>query len=538
MKQYKPVVLIILDGFGISPDQIGSPWETAKHPTFSDIEKNYPFTALQASGIAVGLPWGKEGNSEVGHLAIGSGKIIYNHLPRISTAISDETFFSNEVFLKAANHVKQNNSSLHLMGLFSSGTVHSYSEHLYALMDFTTKQNISNVFLHLFSDGKDAYYKEGFKFFKELEDRLKSNYPNIKIASIIGRKYSMDRDNNWGLTEKAYKLFTESAGEEINSASSHIMNNYEKENYDSSISPAFISNTKRITDNDSVIFYNFREDSPRQLAQAFVEDNFNKFERIKLNNLFFVTMTEYSKNIPTIPAFHSTGVKNPLAKIISDNKLKQFHIAETVKYAHITYFLNGGNESKHEGEDWLLVPSLETPSFEISPEMSAEKITEEIIYNLDKYNFIVANFANADMVGHTGNFKATSKALEKLDKSISVIIPEVLKTGGAVVITADHGNAEEKTYKLTGEKKTEHSINPVPFYVISNEFKNTQPATQEEIKKKYQDTKGTLADVAPTVLDLLGLKPSEEMSGQSLLKNFPYYEPKISILKKLKFWEK
>ncbi len=518
-KKYKPVLLVILDGFGISPDRIGSPWEITKHPAFSEIEKFYPFTALQASGIAVGLPWGKEGNSEVGHLTIGAGRIILNSLPRISTAINDGSFFANKAFLSATEHVKTNGSSLHLMGLFSSGTVHAYSEHLYALLDFAKQEQIKNVFLHLFTDGKDAYYKEGADFFKKLEADIKKNYPNVKIASIIGRKFAMDRDGNWDRIKKAYELFVNGKGEEFEKSSEYIKSQYQKEIFDESTAPAKIEGGEgRISGNDAVIFFNFREDSARQITRAFVDEKFQGFERKLLNNLFFVTMTEYEKNIPVVPAFKSARIEYPLGRIISEAELKQLHIAESEKYAHITYFLNGGREAPFENENRILVPSLRVPSYDQAPEMSADKITNAVIANLEKQDFIAVNFANADMVGHTGNFEATAKAFEKIDECIGKILPKILGLGGAVIITADHGNAEEKIYKTTGEKKSMHSINPVPLYLISSDFKKEKNAVEEDINKQYKDVKGTLTDIAPTVLNLLGLKKPPSMTGQSLVK--------------------
>ncbi len=540
MKRFKPVVLAVLDGFGIPQDKFGSPWSDAKKPNFAEIEKFYPFTTLQASGIAVGLPWGKEGNSEVGHLNIGAGKIILNYLPRISRSIDDGSFFENPAFLKAAGHVKRNGSSLHLMGLFSSGTVHAYAEHLYSLLDFAEKNGIKNVFLHLFTDGKDAYQKEGASFYGKLEERLAENHPNAKIASIIGRKYSMDRNNNWDRTEKAYNLFVLGEGDEFQSASRYIENQYKKEIFDAAIGPAKMAGGGgRIKDNDAVIFYNFREDSPRQLTRAFMRRPFNKFDRKQLNNLLFVTMTEYDKELAApkappeggegsetenetvdgviFPAFESAAVEYPLARVVSEAGLKQLHVAESEKYAHVTFFINGGRETPFDGEDRILVPSPDVPSYNLAPEMSADKVAETITGNLGKYDLIIVNFANADMVGHTGDFNATVKAIEKIDECVGKIFPEVVKLGGAMVITADHGNAEEKRYRLTGEKKSMHSINPVPFYLIAEELKREDPRTEEEREKLYGSVKGTLTDVAPSVLALLGLKKPAEMTGKSLM---------------------
>ncbi|MEK7575984.1 MAG: 2,3-bisphosphoglycerate-independent phosphoglycerate mutase [Patescibacteria group bacterium] len=524
MKKYKPVVLVILDGLGVSQDKIGSPWETAVHPTFSEIEKNYPFTVLQASGLAVGLPWGKEGNSEVGHLTMGAGRIIYNYLPKISVSIEDRTFFNNEAFQKAIEHVNKNNSSLHIIGLFSSGTVHAYYKHLYALLDLMKQKDLKNVFLHLFTDGKDAYNKEGASFFKKLEEDLKKEYVPIKIASTIGRKYAMDRDENWDRIEKTYNLFVRGVGSQFQTVSSYIKEQYEKEIYDESIEPALVSNSpeSRIKDSDAVIFFNFREDSARELTHAFIDVDFNNFNREKINNLLFITMTEYDKNIPIIPAFKSANIENPLVKIISDIGLNQLHIAETEKYAHITYFFNGGKEEPFEREERILIPSPEVESYEQTPEMSALETKNALLENILKYDFIAVNFANADMVGHTGNLEATARALETLDSCLKEIMEKVLEIDGALIVTSDHGNAEEKIYKMTGEKKSMHSLNPVPFYLISKEIKKLKPANQEKIDESYKDIKGTLTDIAPTILELLGLRKPPEMTGDSLIDKIVY----------------
>ena len=518
INQHKPVLLVILDGFGVSPDKFGSPWEIAEHSTFSEIEKHYPFTTIQASGIAVGLPWGKEGNSEVGHLTIGAGKIILNYLPQISTAIEDKSFFDNETFISAIKHAETNNSSLHLMGLFSSGTVHSYVEHLYALLELTKQKNVGRVFLHLFTDGKDAYEKEGANFFKKFEEKIKTEYPNASIASVIGRKYSMDRDGNWDRTEKAYNLLTKGEGEEFDSASDYINSQYQKDIFDTPMEAGLSGGeTSRIKNDDAVIFYNFREDSPRQITRAFTDKDFGKFEREYFHNLFFVTMTEYDKNLPARPAYESAKIEYPLARIVEESGLTQFHVSESEKYAHITFFLNGGRETAFEHEERILIESPRVPSYDEAPEMSADKVTESIISALDKYDFIVANFANADMVGHTGNIEATAKAIEKIDESLGKIIEKVLSMDAVMIITADHGNAEEKIYKKTGEKKSMHSINPVPFYLISNKHKREQPLTEEQINKTYKEVMGTLTDVAPTVLGLLEIKKPASMTGKNLL---------------------
>ena len=523
-KDYRPVVLVIIDGFGVPEEKSISTWEAAEQPNFAELEKHFPFTTLQASGIAVGLPWGESGNSEVGHLTIGAGKIIHNYLPKISSAIKDGSFFQNEAFAKSIDHIKKTGGQLHFMGLYSTGTVHAYFEHLYALLDLA-KQNNLTAYLHLFTDGKDAYKKEGGDFYAGLEKFLSENYPDVKIASIIGRTYAMDRNGDWDKTRKAYELFTDGEGNYFDSASEYIKSQYAKDLGDDAVEAGASSNREgRIRDGDSVIVFNFREDSVRQITKAFVADDFPFFPRKKLENIIFATMTEYDKSLScfsggqTCPAaFKSAEIENPLAKIISQNGLKQLHMAETEKYAHITYFLNGGAETSFDGEDRILVPSPPGGHYELAPEMSADKITENVLENLTKYHFIAVNFANADMVGHTGNFEATAKALEKVDECIGKITSKVLELGGVAIITSDHGNAEEKIYKFSGENKTKHSLNPVPFFLIGQDFKSPESLGGKTIGQKYKDVAGTLSDIAPTVLELLGLETPPEMTGKSLI---------------------
>jgi 2,3-bisphosphoglycerate-independent phosphoglycerate mutase len=513
---YKPVVLVVLDGFGIDTSAVNSPWQIAKHPAFFEIEKFWPFTTLQASGVSVGLPWKEEGNSEVGHLTMGSGRIIFNHLPRIISAINNGSFFQNEAFLKAIKQVREKNSSLHLLGLFSSGSVHSYEEHVLALLELVKKNAIPKVYLHLFADGRDSPQREAAEFIKNFKEEL-AKYPMAKIASLIGREYAMDRDGNWEKTEKTYKLLTEGQGNAFQDAVSYLEEQYKKGLNDEKIEPAYASTKEGLIKNgDAVIFWNFREDSARQLTQSFIDKNFTKFKREYLNDLVFVTMTEYDKKFSTPAAFPPLDVKWPLSAVISQAGLKQLHLAESEKYAHVTYFFNGGSEKPFDNEERILIPSPGVP-FEEKPEMSAEKVTEAILENINKYDFILANFANADMVGHTANFEACVKAIESLDYFIGKIIPVVTENGGILIITADHGNIEEKIYKLTGEKRTKHSNNPVPFYLISEDLKRKESRTEEEIKTNYRKVEGTLADIAPTILELFNLPEPEEMTGRSLL---------------------
>ncbi len=512
----KPLALIILDGFGYDKRATESPWQLAKHPNFSEIEKWYPFTTLQASGLAVGLPWGEEGNSEVGHLTMGSGKIIYNHLPRIIMSINEGTFDKNEAFVEAAEHIGKTGGNLHIMGLFSSGSVHAYIDHLYALLDFS-KINKLKTYLHLFTDGRDAPQNEAGNFTKQLEERLEKYHPNIKISSVVGRRFAMDRDEKWDFTEKTYKLLTEKRGEEYELASIYIEKNYKNGKTDEFIEPGFSKEGESIKNGDAVIFFNYREDSARQITSAFVKDGFDKFERKKIANLKFVSMTQYDEKLPTTIAFPPITVKNPLSKIISSTSLRQLHIAETEKYAHITYFFNGGTEKPFENEERALIPSHQTPHYDETPEMSAQKITNKVLESLGSYDFFVINFANADMVGHTGNFEACIKAIETLDKQIGQIVPKILEVGGSAIITSDHGNVEEKMYKLTGEKMTKHTTNPVPFYLIGKDWQKNTAANIEEIANSYKEVNGTLTDVAPTILEILGTQKPEEMSGKSLI---------------------
>lgn len=520
-KTYKPVVLLILDGFGVNVSVPESTWKFAKRPTFEDLEKFWPYTTLQASGIAVGLPWGNPGNSEIGHLTIGAGRVLYHHLPRIITSIEDKSFFENEALLAAVNKAKEPGARLHFMGLFSSGSVHAYVEHLHALMDLAKAQEVPEVYLHLFGDGKDSQPNEMEGFLEKFSEKLK-DYPNIKIGSVVGRYYAMDRDENWGRTEIAYNLLVNGKGIAFQDPLAHIKKEYKKDHGDILLDPGFLADESgnaigRIKDGDAVIFYNFREDSVRQLTSAFVDERMDRFDRGERLNLEFVTMTEYEKRLQVRVAFPALDISWPLARVISDAGLKQLHISESEKYAHVTYFFNGGIEKPFPGEERILVPSPEARSFDERPEMSAEKVTDAVIKNLGRYDFILANFANGDLVGHTGNFEATVKAIEVLDFSVGKIVASVLEVDGAVLITSDHGNAEEKRYRMTGEKRTKHTTNPVPCYFISNESRKSAARSSQEVDAKYKDVGGVLTDVAPTVLTLMGIGVPSEMTGYSLL---------------------
>ena len=517
MARPKPLILIILDGFGISLEKEGNPVHEAKTPTLNEIERNFPFTTLQASGVAVGLPWGEAGNSEVGHLTIGSGRAIYHHLPRIINAIYDGSFFKNEALLKAAEHVRKNNSSLHIAGLISSGSVHSYIDHLYALIDFTKRENLERVYLHIFTDGKDAPPNEGAKFLTQLLERFQKTAPQVKLASVIGRFFALDRDLQWDRTKKCYELLTEGKGEKINSIPEYLLVSYGEGVTDEFIKPAVSSQSAIIKEGDALIFSDFREDSMRQIVHAFTDDAFDYFPRKKISNLLVVTMTEYQKGMNALAAFPQLEINWPLSRVLGEAGLAHLHIAETQKYAHTTYFFNGGKEKPFMGEDRILIPSINTAHFDEVPQMRAPEITAKILENFDKYDVIIANFANADMVGHSGNFQAAIKAVEVLDESLGQIMNSVLAQDATLLITADHGNIELKRNAITGEKRTEHSINPVPFYVVGKGFKRKNARKENEIEKQKKEVEGILTDVAPTILELLGIEQPEEMSGKSLM---------------------
>lgn len=516
---HKPVVLVILDGYGRGLENAANAIFKAKKPNIDFIEKNFGVTNLQASGIAVGLPWGEEGNSEGGHLNIGSGRIVYQYLPRITFAIRDGSFFNNPELLGAAEHVKKNNSAFHIIGLLSQGNVHSYIDHFYAALDFAKNEKLERVFIHAFTDGRDSPPRDSLQFYEKIKNKLERDYPFAKIADLIGRQFAMDRDNNWGRIEKAYRLLTESQGEIFSDVKTAIKSDYDKNLTDEFIEPKIIEK-EPIKNNDAVIFINFREDSARQLTESFVSESFEKFKRKKINNLYFATMTRYDKNLPLHVLFESLSIDKPLAKVISDAGKLQMHIAETEKYAHVTYFFNGGIEASYPNEERLLVPTQHDYNFAENPAMSASEITEKVVESIEskKYDFIIVNYANADMIGHTGDFKATVKAIEIIDDKIGQITEAALKVNGILIITADHGNADEKIDLLTGAPLTEHSANPVPFYLIGNDFKREK--SQEEIEIVKLEVGGILADVAPTILELMGLPQPPEMTGKSLLKLF------------------
>ena len=511
-----------MDGFGISREARGNAILAAKKPNLDAIEARYPFTSLQASGIAVGLPWGEAGNSEVGHLTMGAGRVIYQHLTRITSSIQEGTFYENPTFLHAIEHVRTNQSQLHLLGLVSSGSVHSYIDHLYALMELLQRSGLERVYLHVITDGKDAPQNEAAAFLRQIEERIMARSPRVVIASIVGRHWAMDRDEQWDRIRKAYELLTQGASASFNDASAYLEQSYANGITDEYIEPACrIENggaVGRIKSGDGLIIFNFREDSVREIAAAFAKDAFDSFPREKISNLAMVTLTQYDKNLPGVQvAFPPLEINWPVARAIAGAGKTQLHIAETEKYAHVTYFFNGGIEKPFPDEDRLLVSSSPVPHFDEHPEMKTPEICAKIIERIREYDFILGNFANGDLVGHTGNFSAVVKAIEVIDESIGKIRDAVLAVGGVLVITADHGNAEQKIHPISGEAITKHTSNPVPLYLVGKSFARQAERNPGAVRKKRETTGGILTDVAPTILELMRIPKPEEMTGTSLV---------------------
>jgi 2,3-bisphosphoglycerate-independent phosphoglycerate mutase len=513
-----PLMLIIMDGFGISLEKKGNAVLAAKTPNLREISEWYPGATLQASGVEVGLMWGEMGSSEVGHMNLGAGTVVVQNLPKINSSIKDKSFFSLPAWQKAIEHARKNNSNLHLMGLVSNGGVHSHIDHLFALLQVVKDSGFSGdkVFIHVFTDGQDTAPKVAMQFIAPLEEKLKELGVG-KIATVMGRYYSMDKSESWDRTEKAYVCLTQRKGNSAASPKEAVEDSYKKGLRDETMEPYVILKDGAIKDNDSVIFFNYRADRARQLTKAFMQKDFNKFSRIQLKNLFYVSMMPYGTGIPEVEsAFPPDLVPNPLSKVISEAGKTQFRIAETEKYAHVTYFFNGGTEVAFKGEERVIIPSKkEFKSYDEVPEMSAREIADRTLIELkkQKYDLFIVNFANGDMVGHTGNYKASVKAVEVLDECIGKLYKAVLAAGGSIIITADHGNVEEMVNLKTGEIDKEHSTNPVPFWLITPENRRAAPTA----KRTNITPNGLLGDVAPTILELLGVPQPADMVGQSLL---------------------
>ncbi len=525
MNRPKPVILAILDGWGIAPDSEGNAITRAQTPNVDGFLREYPAMTLFASGNEVGLSFGEMGNSEVGHLNIGAGRVYYQTFPRINRSIADQSFFTNEALLRAIEKVKEKKSKLHLVGLVSPGNVHASEDHLYALLDLCKRNKLKDVFIHAILDGRDTGYKTAPDFIKKLQGQIKE-YKCGEIATLSGRYYAMDRDNRWDRIELAYRAMAQGmASEYYKDPIEAIEESYKKEVHDEQFIPIVIGKegkpTTTIDEGDAVIFFNFRPDRARQLTKAFVLPGFSKFERGYIKDLTFVTMTEYEKDTPVVVAYPPIVVHNCLAEVISKAGLKQFHIAETEKYAHITFFLNGTVEDEFEGEDRAIIPSPQVSSYDQAPEMSAAELAKETIkvIEAEKYDAIFINFANADMVGHTGNMEATVKGVEAIDKALGKIADHTLAKNGVLLITADHGNGEEVINLNTGEQDREHSNNAVPFLIIGNQYKGQAGPSGDVLEGdlSLMQPVGILGDVAPTVLGILGLEIPAEMTGRPLI---------------------
>lgn len=503
----KPVMLMILDGWGIAPDSAANAATRAKTPNLTKILKEYPHTTLSCSGEEVGLPEGQMGNSEVGHLNIGSGRIVYQELTRITKAVKDGTFYKNKELNKIMDTIKENNSALHLMGLVSPGGVHSYSDHLYALIKMAKEKRLSKVFIHAFLDGRDVPPKTATKYLNDLEEKIKEIGVG-KIATVSGRYYAMDRDKRWDRVEKAYEAISKGHGLVKDSALIGIEESYKNNITDEFVVPFCVKGVNAsVNDGDGIIFFNFRPDRARQLTRAFVDKNFPYFERShNPSKISFLCMTQYDITIDAPIAFKPEKLINTYGEVISKKGLKQLRIAETEKYAHITFFFNGGVEQPNEGEDRILVPSPKVATYDLQPEMSAYLVTDKLLEALDedKYDTIILNFANPDMVGHTGIFSAAIKAMETIDDCVGKIVTKILSKQGTICITADHGNIECMEDTKNHTPYTAHTTNKVYFIVVGDE-------------KKRSLHEGILADIAPTLLDLLGLVKPAEMTGKSLL---------------------
>jgi 2,3-bisphosphoglycerate-independent phosphoglycerate mutase len=506
-----PIILMILDGYGLSDKKEGNAILAAKTPNLDRLFSTYPHSILEASGMSVGLPEGQMGNSEVGHLNIGAGRIVYQDLTRISKSIRDGDFFRNVTLIRAIENAKKNDSSLHLMGLLSDGGVHSHNTLLYALLELAKKHGLSKVFVHAFLDGRDVPPKSALSYIADAEKKMKEL--GGKFATISGRYFAMDRDKRWDRVEKAYDAMTMGTGAFAESAVVAVQNAYERGENDEFIIPTVITGNRKISinnvrvpvisDNDSVIFFNFRSDRAREITRALTSDNFSDFNRKIHPCTHFVCMTQYDETFNLPVAFPPESLKNILADILSKEHLQQLRLAETEKYAHVTFFFNGGREEPVKGEKRILVPSPKVATYDMQPEMSAYPVTDEVekAVSSGNYDVIILNYANLDMVGHTGVFDAAVSAVETIDNCIGRVEKAVRAAGGLLILTADHGNAEQML-DGSGGIQTAHTCDPVPFIFCE---------TSARVRN------GILADIAPTLLEILGIEKPAEMTGESLI---------------------
>ena len=501
----KPLILMILDGFGIAPEK-GNAIKAAKKPNIDKLFAENPVTQIGASGMDVGLPDGQMGNSEVGHTNMGAGRIVYQELTRITKTINEDKLKENEAIVNAMDKALENGTALHLMGLLSSGGVHSHITHLYGILELAKKKGLENVYIHTFLDGRDVPPSSAAEFMDELLAKTKEIGVG-KVATVSGRYYAMDRDNNWDRVEKTYAAMVYGEGEKADCPVCAVKNSYDKGVTDEFVVPVVVDGGAQVKPNDSIIFFNFRPDRAREITRTFVDPDFKGFER--KNGFFpvnFVCMTQYDATMPNVDvAFKPQALKNTLGEYVSNKGMTQLRIAETEKYAHVTFFFNGGVEKQYEGEDRILVKSPAVATYDLQPEMSAYEVTDKLVPAIEsgKYDMIILNYANCDMVGHTGVFEAAVKAVEAVDTCVGRVVEAIKKMGGVALITADHGNAD-KMVDADGSPFTAHTTNPVPFCVVGYDCQLREG--------------GRLADIAPTMLQIMGLEQPAEMDGISLIK--------------------
>lgn len=506
----KVTMLMILDGYGINEKTEGNAVKLANIPYLRNLLQENPNTIVHTSGLDVGLPDGQMGNSEVGHTNIGAGRIIYQDLAKITKEIEEGDFFSKTELVSAIENCKKNGTKLHIMGLLSDGGVHSHNRHLYAILELAKRKDFEDVYVHCFMDGRDTPPASGETYITELEEKMAEKGVG-KIATISGRFYAMDRDKRWERVSKAYDAIVRGEGKKAVSAIEAVEESYRQELFDEFIVPTVICNkngepTAKIEENDSVIFFNFRPDRAREITRAIVDPEFDGFEA-DYKQTYFVCMTPYDSTLPNVKiAYPKEEIHNTFGEYISNKGLTQLRIAETEKYAHVTFFFNGGEEKQYPGESRILVPSPKVETYDMQPEMSAYEVTEKVVeaINSEEFDAIILNFANPDMVGHTGSIEAACKALEAIDECVQRVVKAINEHNGVLLITADHGNCEQMIDYATGEPHTAHTTNPVPLAIIG------LPDT-----KKLNE--GCLADLAPTMLDIMGLEQPEEMTGKSLI---------------------
>ena len=502
----KPLILIIMDGFGINESDYGNAIHAADKPNIDRLFARWPKTQIGASGMDVGLPDGQMGNSEVGHTNIGAGRIVYQELTRITKTMQEGGFAKNEAFTAAIENCRKNGSALHLMGLLSDGGVHSHNSHLYGLLRMAKEAGLTDVYVHCFMDGRDVPPSSGKEYVEELLAKMEEIGVG-KIATVMGRYYAMDRDNRWERVQKAYDAMVLGEGVQSSDPVAAVQASYDADVTDEFVVPTVCAQDAKISPDDSVVFFNFRPDRAREITRTLVDPDFSGFERKNgFFNVKFVCMTQYDASMPNVSvAFKPQSLKNTFGEYISDKGLTQLRIAETEKYAHVTFFFNGGVETVYPGEDRCLINSPKVATYDLKPEMSAYEVTENALDRIasDRYDVIILNFANCDMVGHTGVFDAAKAAVEAVDECVGKIVDAIVAKGGVALITADHGNADQM-YEPDGSPFTAHTTNPVPFCVVN------YPC-------KLREEGGKLADIAPTMLKILGLEQPAEMDGQSLI---------------------